>query len=258
MRILLAATLIALSSVVRGASAAGDPERPEPLEMPALKTVARHDSTVWIRAILDDSTGWSFHAERKGVEVYQKPIERLGLTAFMGHKVLAAGATPDALFDALADLGHHPEINDVLVESSCLAEERGERSFCQVMRGPRFTPVAKRYWFNRNRDLRDIEGVAGHHRGDWARLPPSAYPAVRADIRARYPGAVELPLTIGSWETLPLAGGRFRVIFRTVSDPGGSVPRFLVDWATRRALPDNILRFERDAIRRAGERRSDP
>lgn len=206
-----------------------------------------------IQVLLDDPEGWRLHAVKDRVQVYQKKIERLSLTAFMGRVELDPEATPDALFGALADVNRHPEINKILVESRRLAWDGQTRDFCQVMRGPRFVPIAKRFWFSRSVEQRNIGGVRGHHRGAWLRLPPDAYAEMRAEFAERYRGAVEIPLTFGAWESFPLPEGGYSLTYRTVSDPGGSIPNFLANWATRKALPDNILKFEAAAIERARE-----
>lgn len=203
-----------------------------------------------IQSILDNPDGWVLHSEKKRVLVYQKRIKEIGLNAYMGRMILDPEVTPDDLFAALGDVEHHPEFNSLLVDSRRLYSDSERRDFCQVMKGPRLVPIAKRYWFNRSREERDIDGERGHHRSTWMRLPETAYPEVRREIREQYQGAVELPLTFGSWESLPL-GGSYVITFRTVSDPGGSIPKFLVNWATRRALPENMLLFEKAAAKRA-------
>jgi hypothetical protein len=208
-----------------------------------------------IQALLDNPDGWTLHSEKDRVLVYQKAIDEIGLTAYMGRMVLAPEVTPDDLFATLGDVEHHPDFNSLLVDSRRLYSDPGRRDFCQVMKGPRLVPIAKRYWFNRSFEQRDIDGERGHHRSTWMRLPEDAYPEARREIGEKYRGAVELPLTFGSWECLPL-GGSYAVTFRTVSDPGGSIPKFLVNWATRRALPENMLLFEKAAAERGRTRRS--
>ncbi len=204
-----------------------------------------------MQLLLDEPQGWRLHAEKGRVRVFQKKIEPLDLTAYMGRMVLSPEATPDALFGALVDVDRHAEVNNLLVDSRRLSWDGHTRDFCQIMRGPRFVPIAKRFWFSRSTESRNVDGTRGRHRGAWLRLPPTAYPEVRAEFAGRYRGAVEVPLSFGAWESWPLPEGGFEVTFRTVSDPGGSIPNFLANWATRRALPENMLRFEAAAVERS-------
>ncbi|MAE71601.1 MAG: hypothetical protein CME06_14175 [Gemmatimonadetes bacterium] len=204
-----------------------------------------------MQALLNEPEGWRLHAEKGRVRVFQKKIEPLDLTAYMGRMVLSPEATPDALFGALADVDRHPEFNNILVDSRRLSWDGNMRDLCQIMRGPRFVPIAKRFWFSRSIESRNVDGTPGHHRSAWLRLPPTAYPEIRAEFAERYRGAVEVPLSFGSWESRPLSEGVFELTFRTVSDPGGSVPNFLANWATRGALPENMLKLEAAAIERA-------
>ena len=80
---------------------------------------------------------------------------------------------------------------------------------------------------------------------------PATYSQAWADARAIDEDAVMTSLNHGSWEVVPLADGRTKVIYRVVSDPGGRIPRGAQALATGTTLPDNILSFEAEAKRRA-------
>lgn len=62
-------------------------------------------------------------------------------------------------------------------------------------------------------------------------------------------GVVRIELIRGAWEFLPIEGGsRTRVTYTVLVDPGGIIPGFIANIATRKALPDVIRALRRWAV----------
>jgi hypothetical protein len=193
--------------------------------------------------------GWTVHApaDARGVRVSKKALPSLGAVAWMGEKALDLRVDPDHLMDLIGDVAAHARLSDELAASVVLSGSGPAAEYYQVLKVPPLLPVAPRYWISTATEARDLGGMPGHHRRAWSSMPPGARPAVEAQIRAQFPGAVPLGFTHGTWEVWP-AEGALQVRYRTVSDPGGAVPDALAAALAGRALPATILRFERAAL----------
>ena len=51
------------------------------------------------------------------------------------------------------------------------------------------------------------------------------------DYIPKRPGFIRIPWTIGTWTLIPLQDGRVRSIRQGITDPGGWLPAWIVDWA---------------------------
>ena len=79
----------------------------------------------------------------------------------------------------------------------------------------------------------------------------TAGPADAPVYRSRWqyePGSGNIVDSRGSWEVVPLTGVRSLVIYRAFVDPGGGIPKWFVETASRRGVPDLI-----EAVRRRVE-----
>ncbi len=205
------------------------------------------------QALLDQESGWRFEGSHRGVRVYSRPWPAEGLTALMGVVALPPGLTPDAVMAAIADVDRAEEVSDGLLESRVIVRQGREQVFLQVLGAPAWAPVSDRYWVLRARTEWNVDGVPGHHRRRWDRLPRAEWPpGLAAEIERRFPGAVEVPMSHGSWETRPAAGGGFELVYRNLSRPGGELPLALHEALSRRTLPGNMLAYLEAARVRSG------
>lgn len=92
-------------------------------------------------------------------------------------------------------------------------------------------------------------GPDGH--GDFA----NAWHAVNDRLPAR-PDVVRLPICDGSWTVTHGSPGRSKVVYRASVDPGGWMPGFLSDLANRSGAVGTLRAVEREAQRRAEERKT--
>ncbi len=203
-----------------------------------------------IQALLDDDAGWRSGGTKEGVEVYQKDVPGVDVLAWKGVRVMDVDR--DMIWALITDVGNHDQVSDMLHETAVLSRSGARMDYYQVSRSPRFVPVSERYWFNYAVETRDVGGEPGHHKRTWNSLPDVApYADTLAAVRGRYPDAVPLALTHGSWELVPGPGERTTIIYRTVSDPGGAIPTSIMDYISGKSLPNNILQFEEAAKQRA-------
>lgn len=204
-----------------------------------------------IHALLDDESGWTLHAAEnsEGITVFTKPVPSLGLAAFKGVLILDAGVDVDAIYTIVADLENHDKHSKHLHESTLIDQKGSQDWFYEVAKSP--GPfISERYWFNTTISDKSVGGVDGHYKRAWSSFDAAAlYPDVLADVNTRYPDAVSVDLTYGSWEWEPQADGTTRMTYRTVTHPGGSVPAGMYATVSSKTLPDNMMTFVRPALK---------
>ncbi len=203
---------------------------------------------------LHDPSGWTEHRRgaREGVDVYKKDVAGFDLPGFRGEKVVAVSS--DLLFDMLVDFNTHAGISErvPLTISEVLKTQGNMIEFFQLVDTPAWTMARDRCWFNRAVVNRNVAGEQGRHRQTWETLSPEHYPEYWKGVLDRYPRALHLPVSMGSWEVVPLGPKSTRLIYRVIIDPGGRVPNGLQEFVTGKTLPDNLLQFEEAALERAG------
>ncbi len=206
-------------------------------------------SATQIQAVLHDDAGWQHDGVKDGVTVYTKPMPGSELSAWKGVRVARVDA--GVLWGLICDVGNHDQVSDMLHETRVLAHEGARMDYYQVSKSPRFVPVSERYWVNYAEVTEGLGGQPGHNRRTWnSVVDTSPYTGVIDGILARYPDAIRLAATHGSWTVRPLPDGQVEITYRTFSDPGGSVPSTVMDYLSGRSLPNNILQFEEAAMGR--------
>jgi len=201
---------------------------------------------------LHDDAGWKLERRPglRGVSVYRKHMQGTHLPGFRGELEVAVDS--DLLFELVADLDVHDGLSDVipLTKSEVLARWDGGVDYVQVLDSPGWTLTRDRYWINRARIERNLRGREGHHRQTWTGLAPSLYSARLSEVLEDYPGAIRTPMNLGSWEVIPVGPMRTRLVYRVLSDPGGRLPSGLQTLVTSSTLPENLLQFEKEALKR--------
>jgi len=203
---------------------------------------------------LNDDAGWTVVAkDANGVDVYKKDVPGAPVPGFKGIKIV--DADPDLLFDAILDVRSHVGLSDdiPLKKSVVISKSGNTIDFWQYLDVPGWTLANDRYWFARMTFNRDVGGVDGHHVQTWSLIDATQHPSHLATATAIDEDAVLTPFNYGGWEVEPMPGGKVKLTFRTLSDPGGSLPKSAQNLATQKTLPDNLLQFEAEAKRRAGK-----
>ncbi len=199
-----------------------------------------------VHQVLLTESGWTHIStdDNDGLQLYKKHIATLGANAFMGKKTLDPAVNDDLLFKLISDVGNHEAFSSNLHEST---ELKGG-DYYQVMKAPKMLPVSERYWFNHATSYRNVGGVNGHLRRTWNSIDSSTYTTEHGHVTSTYAEAVEIAFTYGMWEIVPNDSGPSTLLYRTVSNPGGDIPAWVMSSLTGRTLPDNMRTFEKAAL----------
>lgn len=189
-----------------------------------------------LRRGLEDPAGWE--------EVDRKPVKGVG-EVVVRYKEIAgenclegsttAVAAPDKLLEAAADIPGQPSWSSwKVVASERLGGTDQAFDYVQVLDNP--SPVADRYWFLRA----TVTTSATERVFRWEQIDGAArYPEAFARITAKWPGAIPTRVNVGDWTFTP-DGASTRVRYRICTDAGGSLPRWVGEYAARTTLPTNV------------------
>lgn len=200
-----------------------------------LSTALAADSAS-LRSGLDDPNGW--------VEVGRKSVKDIGEVVIRykdvaGQSCLegtgAAAADPDALLKAASDINSQPGWSTWEIPISVrIGTDPTAFDYYQLLDNP--SPVADRFWFLHAKVSRQ---------GDdrlfaWEQVDAAArYPQQLADVKSRFPDAVQTSVNVGDWTFTP-SGSTTRIRYRICTDAGGSLPRWVGEYAARTTLPTNL------------------
>ncbi len=206
-----------------------------------------------VLAALHQQEGWKLlrRDARGGVDVYRKEIAGMPVPAYRGEKTVEVDS--NLLFAVLVDFERHAGLSDQIpLTLSEVLDRRGNQvEYLQYLDSPGWTLTRDRYWFNRAQIHLDLDGRPGHHRQTWQGIDPSRYPQRWQRLLAEHGDAIRTPLNYGSWEVIPAGVGRATMVYRVLSDPGGSLPKSLQHLVTAQTLPETLLQFEAEALRRS-------
>ena len=121
-----------------------------------------------------------------------------------------------------------------LVFSKALSKGGSHTDYLQLLDTP--VPIADRYWYLRGEVYVEDGGQGFRWTGiDGALL----YPEAHAELLAKNGDAVPLAFNIGSWAFFPHPDGTL-ARFRSCSDVGGKVPRWMAEALAGVMLPNNL------------------
>ncbi len=157
---------------------------------------------------------------------------------------------PDIALEVLLDIEAAPQWSSAgLTEAKTLHRNESSIEFYEYLDIPGWTMVADRFWFVRGTWERTGDAVSFW----WDRMEGGGPHATTFDdVLQRHPRAVEPPVNIGNWSFEP-RGDRVAVTYTVCTDPGGSLPQAIQNFATRRTLPDTVAEMVAEARRRQGE-----
>jgi hypothetical protein len=213
----------------------------------ALSAALRAD----VHAELHAPEGWtSGGAGELGVSLHRRPVRALGLSAWRADATLDPKVKPATFFGVLSDIEAHLRLTPGLVASTVFLRDGDHAAFFQVLGAPPMTPVADRFWISESRGEARIGGDPDRYRRSWSTQAAPRHDDVRAQIFARFPGAVEIGCAHGFWDLRRGPSGALEVSYRLVSDPGGSLPKGVASTVAGRGMPQTIRGIEREALRR--------
>ncbi len=194
-----------------------------------------------VHSQLSSESGWTLTHSEDGVQVYKKYIPALGQTAWKGVMHVDASVDPARIYAVVANPERMKRLNHALSESKVISKQGSVLTYYQVLEAPALVPISDRWWINRAVGRRGVDGKDGQFRRQWSSVPKGEMGEVRANIASQYPSAVEIPETHGCWEILEGDDGGSMVIYRSVSDPGGGVPKSLAARIAGHEIADNIV-----------------
>ena len=171
----------------------------------------------------DNSEGWEFVREKDNVKVYRKEVG--DRTAFRGIGIIEG--TPEKLVGII----HNPKrwkfwIDDL--DEGKLLEKKSDFHFV-------FLQEIDAMWPVKNREI-VFESVV-------SRVGPSQILLEMKSVnhpKAPANSNVRAKVTFTRYRIDPLEGNRMQVTFENLSDPGGRIPDFMVDWASK-SFPVSII-----------------
>ena len=170
-----------------------------------------------------DSDGWEFVREREEVKVYRKEVG--DRTAFRGIGIIEG--TPEKLVGII----HNPKrwkfwIDDL--DEGKLLEKKSDFHFV-------FLQEIDAMWPVKNREI-VFESIV-------SRVGPSQILLEMKSVnhpKAPANSNVRAKVSFTRYKIDPLEGNRMQVTFENLSDPGGRIPNFMVDWASK-SFPVSII-----------------
>ena len=184
-----------------------------------------------------EESGWKKVKTEAGVEVFEKKIK--GKVAFRGIGEIEGD--PAKLVGVLENPARWKDWIDNF-QSGRLLEKKTDyhKVFYQAFDSP--FPVSDR----------DLIYESKISREDLGRTIRVEMRSVRHALAPKTVG-VRVNLTYASYRIAVIGEERMKVIFETMSDPGGSIPGFMTNWATR-SYPVTLFEGLRREIKRADQK----
>ena len=169
------------------------------------------------------SDGWEFVREREEVKVYRKEVG--DRTAFRGIGIIEGAP------EKLVGIIHNPKrgkfwIDDL--DEGKLLEKKSDFHFV-------FLQEIDAMWPVKNREI-VFESIV-------SRVGPSQILLEMKSVnhpKAPANSNVRAKVSYTRYKIDPLEGNRMQVTFENLSDPGGRIPNFMVDWASK-SFPVSII-----------------
>lgn len=186
----------------------------------------------------DSGSGWTKAAESDGITVFNrdKPgteVKELKATGMID-------APPDAVWKVLRDYPKYKERMPYTEAAEVVATEEGGKLtwFYSRIAAPF---VAKRDYTLKIVDESDWRDGKGFLKSSWT-MAPDRGPAPQS-------GVVRLKTNDGFWLLEPRDGGkRTFTTYYLFTDPGGSVPKFMVNMANGSAVPDVFRAIRKHSV----------
>ena len=190
-------------------------------------------------AAADNTQGWErkeFDCQRPKSCDDQKCCD-YGFTVYTRDKagsevkeVKAVGqvdAPPAKVFEVVTDYEHQVGNMPYVQDQAVFSRTDRDVTFWAVAD---FPLVSRRDWVLKSRLQKNLPG--GVYRAEWA---PVEVPGVPPPEN----GVVRLKINSGSWTAEPIDGGRRSLAtYQLLTDPGGSIPKFMANKANTKALPE--------------------
>ena len=213
-------------------------------------------SALWSTALAEDpyfdgiNEGWEDVATRK-----LKSGERILIQKkrFQGVQcgrasVDVGGTTSRLMFQVITDVPAVPDyVSETMVASRFLKSPGDWDIYYQHLDLPAWTFSANRYWILRG----DNKSSGDKLEYRWNRIEwREQYPELVKEIERDFPNAIEPPLNFGSWQFTE-ANGLVHSVYTLCNDPGGALPKWIVERAALSNLPGVVYDIVSEARKRA-------
>ena len=179
---------------------------------------------------LFSDSGWTLITKKERIRVFEKPILVSPVPAFRVE--LVTPASTEALLNVAWAVDQYPET----LSSAYIAKAGfNHRNTAQHQQGWQFIDIPflapRLYQFDHIRHLSRIEWIS-----------------TQFNQLEDFPEQLIIPpVNFGSWEVLEFDGEN-KLIYRVCTNPGGSVPSWIVSKTSRNYIPDMLLELEEAAL----------
>src|SRR5690242_20646921 len=168
-----------------------------------------------------------------GLAVYTR--EKPGMDLKEVKAVGQIDAPPERVFEVVTDYEHQVGNLPYVQDQAVFSRTEKDVTFWAVAD---FPLVSRRDWVLKSRLEKDLPG--GVYRAAWEPAQIAGAPAPDGVVRIR--------VISGSWTMEPIDGGkRTLATYQLLTDPGGSIPRFVANRANTKALPELFARVRKRA-----------
>lgn len=168
-----------------------------------------------------DQERWELVGELDGIRVSKREVPGHDLPAFRGETTIAASM--DAILSVLVDWRHHTEWAHRCAESTLLRQLGGEHELLMYYR----TDLPWPAW---DRDVIYASQVERSPDGSTIVL---MLRKVESDPRGTPSDVVRMPRFYGAYKLVRVGEAKTRVTYEAEVDPGGSLPRWIVQRVVR-------------------------
>jgi hypothetical protein len=179
---------------------------------------------------------WEASTQDDGLTILSREKPGTGV-----HEMKASGfidAPPMAVWKALRDYAHYTETMPYTEKAEIIAREPNDKViwFHSVINAPF---VSRRDYVIKITDETDYKDPKGIMKVSWTNSTDKTIPPVE--------GVVRVTINDGYWILQPMNGGKTTyATYYVYTDPGGSLPKWVVNKANSKAVPDvfNAVRKE--------------
>ena len=179
---------------------------------------------------LFSDSGWTLITKKERIRVFEKPILASPISAFRVE--LVTPASTEALLNVAWAVDQYPE---TLSSAYIVKAGFNHRNSAQHQQGWQIMDIPflapRLYQFDHIRHLSRIEWIS-----------------TQFNQLEDFPEQLIIPpVNFGSWEVLEFDGEN-KLIYRVCTNPGGSVPSWIVSKTSRNYIPDMLLELEEAAL----------
>ena len=189
-----------------------------------------------------DEPKWEAVSQDDGISIFAR--EKPGTSV---HEMKATGfidAPPSAVWKALRDYDHYDKTMPYTEESKVISRSEGDKViyFYSVINAPF---VSRRDYLIKITDETDYKDPKGIMKVSWTNATDKTVPP--------RDGVVRVTINDGYWILQPLNGGKTTyATYYLYTDPGGSLPKWIVNKANGSAVPDVFNAVRKQAKKIAG------